>query len=284
MYRATLEGDPVGDVLVRDWGFPDANIASTLVADCFPDRRIEPSTKVDLLTSNEALDMWQTLKDELRTRNRFFATRVLDLELIRDAIENQENVIKSGQKLYRGRLALPGVRRRAKEMAAPPAGKAAAGRANPDGISYLYLGDSKDTCIGEVRASIADEVAIAEFKTIADLHIVDLSFVDGVQFCTADSPSRSILAVHLLRKLSYELSLPVRRSSGYVDQQYSYLPTQFLCEYIKSLGYHGVRYPSALNPGGTNLVLFEHDLTRINNRTMRHYRVSALSPKTELVP
>lgn len=283
LYHATPKGEPLSLTLVQDWGFPDENIVSTLVAENLSGHPLGSAAGIDLVTQNDALDMWERLKDELRTRNRFFAAKALDFELIRTAIENQENVIGSGHLFYRGRLTPPGVRRLAREMQAPPAEKASAGRANPDGISYLYLGDSVETCVGEVRASIADEVAIAAFKTAHDLSIVDLSYVDGVQFSTADSPGRSILAVRLLRRLSFELSLPVRSSSGQVDQQYSYLPTQFLCEYIKSLGYHGVRYPSAMNPGGCNLVLFDHASANLRTRSIKHYRVSALLPETELI-
>lgn len=284
LYRPAKVGHSLSSTLVQDWGFPDRGIASTLVSEHFPEHPLVAANAVDLAKSSDALDMWETLTEELRSRNRFFASKSLDLELIRLAIESQENVLSARHVLYRARLATPGKRRTRAEMKAPPAEKALAGRANPDGISYLYLGDSVSTCVAEVRASIADEVAVAEYSAVEELSIVDLSYVDGVQFGNADSPESSLSAVRLLRRLSLELSLPVRRSADQVHQQYSYLPAQFLCEYIKSLDYHGVRYPSAMNPGGSNLVLFEEKRVKMKRNPVSHYRVNALLPEIELVP
>lgn len=43
------------------------------------------------------------------------------------------------------------------------------------------------------------------------------------------------------------------------DSLREYLPTQYLCEYIKSLGIDGVEYASAMNRGGTNYAIFDGD-------------------------
>ncbi len=56
-----------------------------------------------------------------------------------------------------------------------------------------------------------------------------------------------------LLKLGDELSKPVRRQDVNLD----YLPTQYLCEFIKSeLGFDAVEYKSAMNPEGHNLAIF----------------------------
>ncbi len=36
-----------------------------------------------------------------------------------------------------------------------------------------------------------------------------------------------------------------------------YAPTQFLCEYIKKLGYDGIKFKSAVSETGTNVLLFD---------------------------
>ena len=49
------------------------------------------------------------------------------------------------------------------------------------------------------------------------------------------------------------MSRPLERD----DDKTHYLPCQKLAEFIKQNRYDGIRYPSAVCPGGTNIVLFE---------------------------
>jgi hypothetical protein len=58
-----------------------------------------------------------------------------------------------------------------------------------------------------------------------------------------------------LSKLEKELSKPIRRQ----DSELDYLPTQYLCEFIKSIGFDGVEFRSSLNPNGYNLAIFNDD-------------------------
>lgn len=55
-----------------------------------------------------------------------------------------------------------------------------------------------------------------------------------------------------LLKLEEELSKPLRKQDVNLD----YLPTQYLCEFIKSLGFDGVEYRSAMAEGGYNIAVF----------------------------
>jgi hypothetical protein len=47
-------------------------------------------------------------------------------------------------------------------------------------------------------------------------------------------------------------STPLARS----DDTSDYLPSQKLSEYVERLGYEGVKYPSAMQAGGKNIVFF----------------------------
>ena len=47
------------------------------------------------------------------------------------------------------------------QMRAPPSITVTAGRANPIGISYLYLAENEKTCIAEVRPSNGSLVSVA---------------------------------------------------------------------------------------------------------------------------
>jgi hypothetical protein len=49
------------------------------------------------------------------------------------------------------------------------------------------------------------------------------------------------------------MSRPLERD----DDDTHYLPCQRLAEYIREAYYDGIRYPSALNPDGTNVVFFD---------------------------
>ena len=44
-----------------------------------------------------------------------------------------------------------------------------------------------------------------------------------------------------------------------VDAAYDYIPTQFLCEFVRSEEVDCIIYPSAVRPGHANVVLFDPD-------------------------
>lgn len=49
-----------------------------------------------------------------------------------------------------------------------------------------------------------------------------------------------------------ELSRPVRKQ----DVHFDYLPTQFLCEFIKYKGFDAIEYSSSMSQNGYNLAIF----------------------------
>jgi RES domain-containing protein len=60
-------------------------------------------------------------------------------------------------------------------MGAPPSKKARAGRMNPAGISYLYLAFEQETALAEVIGSPPCTAIIAQFQTLHELRILDLT-------------------------------------------------------------------------------------------------------------
>jgi len=58
------------------------------------------------------------------------------------------------------------------------------------------------------------------------------------------------------------------------DVNLDYLPTQYLCEFIKSLGFDGVEYRSAMAEGGYNLAVFNDK--NLECVTAKHYQVKGL--------
>ncbi|WP_255309226.1 RES domain-containing protein [Gilliamella sp. WF3-4] len=61
-------------------------------------------------------------------------------------------------------------------MGSPPKGTSSAGRANPIGISYLYLANNLETCISEVRPNNASSIYVSKFNiNCEDMNILDLT-------------------------------------------------------------------------------------------------------------
>ncbi|TPW03192.1 MAG: hypothetical protein FD125_1693, partial [bacterium] len=60
--------------------------------------------------------------------------------------------------------------------------------------------------------------------------------------------------IGFLERLGEELTRPVLPSGAAID----YVPSQYLCEFIKKCGYDGVLYSSSVSEG-INLALFDPD-------------------------
>lgn len=124
----------------------------------------------------------------------------------------------------------------------PPKGISSPGRANPRNIRYLYVASDAITAAMECRARLEDTISIAEIQSNDLLKIADLVYFKEIN--TIDEMFRFLL--------SREFSTPVKDESDYIF-------SQFLSEYIKSLGYDGVRYNSAQNKSGANFTIFSYD-------------------------
>ena len=57
----------------------------------------------------------------------------------------------------------------------------------------------------------------------------------------------------LLAAFGWALSKPLERG----DDLAEYIPSQRLSEYVENQHFGGIRFPSAMEPDGTNIVLFD---------------------------
>ena len=122
------------------------------------------------------------------------------------------------------------------------------------------------TAILEMRPQMQKMYNIATIEIIRDAKIFDFTY----------SPEKikedeySIVAD--LHRISEEFSKP-----NFGDQ-IEYAPTQFLCEYIKRLGFDGIKFKSAVSATGTNVLLFDVDAkTRVYDITgSKVYTVNTL--------
>ena len=158
------------------------------------------------------------------------------------------------------------------EMGAPPKRIASHGRANPAGIPYLYLGSNPKVTISEIRPHTGETACVADFTTPADLKVIDLrsprKMVSPFLLEDVIDIERLRNDLPFLERLGDELTRPVIPQAAAVD----YIPSQYLCEFIKLCGYHGVIYRSSVSEEGINLALF--DPPRATCGTVMQYRIA----------
>jgi hypothetical protein len=145
-------------------------------------------------------------------------------------------------------------------LAAPPIEKALAGRANVEGQRVLYCADQEKTAIAEVRPPLGYYVSVGEVRLKEVARILDLTKeTDDINPFVTESLRWHVQIRSLLGAFGEEMSRPLERD----DDKTHYLPCQKLVEFIRENGYGGIRYPSALCPGGTNVALFDPDIADV---------------------
>ena len=200
-------------------------------------------------------ERWSALKAEIRHENRHFPKS--SIASVADSLWAAEASLSHRTPLYRARQAET-VTLRARDMGAPPPEKATAGRANPRAISYLYLASDEVTAASELRPHVGDEIYIARFRLGRDLKLIDFRAPwVGSPFRWGGRLHEVVRIMPFLRQLGSEMSRPVPNLRRELD----YIPTQYLCEWIKAQGYGGVAYESGV-AAGWNLALFDPSLAR----------------------
>lgn len=140
------------------------------------------------------------------------------------------------------------------DIGPPPAVLIPAGRANRAGQVVLYCADQEETAIAEVRPARGFLVSAGEFRTIRDLHLLDLVMRrPPINPFTDPELSESLQLNGLFRAFAVDLETPLNRG----DDTSIYLPCQNLTDAVRAEGFDGIRYPSAMRPGGSNVVLFD---------------------------
>ena len=207
---------------------------------------------------------WQSLKSDLKQTRRY-TTRIDDISELKWDVYLQPNyTINSTQEFFRARIHTSDNEVKPfplESMGTPPSHLTTAGRANPQGIPYLYLCMDKTTTLYETRVSYLDYVSLAKFKVRENetLNIVDFTQLNGygvflqiTEFGAIETAKRKLLTA----LISKDMSKPLRR----FDSQIEYVPTQFICEFIRHIsGADGLIFASSLVKDGINLVVFNPD-------------------------
>lgn len=205
--------------------------------------------------ANNVHNVWNDFKEEIKFVNRYHIQNTIDLKKLETFFlhESFYRNIKKGRIFFRCRVSdksgFP-----CGKMRNPPIELATSGRANPKGISYLYVADSLETSLYETRASLFDYVTVGEFKLTEDITILNLRNPkdDPIYWSEIEEIENYLIYIPFIQTLQKELSLPIRKR----DQILDYIPTQYISEFIKSLEFDGVEYQSSLNSTGYNIAIF----------------------------
>ncbi|MFT6843617.1 MAG: hypothetical protein ACJASR_002401 [Psychroserpens sp.] len=270
-FQAAPNGESLKNKIQGNWSlFSSHGVASEVLNYILPSLKTEinnSETEVSYTADIiENISYWNKLKEEIKWEKRFL-TNIAHLteDLGWDGFFNTQYQLDSSTLLYRARVHHKSglAAKTVSEMGCPPKESVGSGRANPSGIPALYLSDNQTTVIHEVRGTYLDEISVGTFnlKPISDsIRIVD--FTEDTPIFQPERVKETIKAKLLREKISKDLSKPMRR----YDSETEYIPTQFICEFIKVFtGAEGIRFQSSLDPRGKNLVIFNNDLMECNS-------------------
>lgn len=260
VYEPNDDGKSLAEWMKDDWQLfshekMDVAHAKELLGDILEDgdvvrRPFAPSPSY----ISEGLAKWETLRDEMMYRNRWFLDVSIDEERLRQLLDLLL-APSVPQIWYRARIRTGDEVYTIDRMGPPPKRLAGHGRANPAGIPYLYLASKPETAAAEIRPHTGEVAYVADF-TIPVIRAVDLRNPRALvsPFILTDAGEIGQLRADLpfLERLGDELTRPVQPSGAAID----YIPSQYLCEFIKRRGFDGVVYRSSVSDG-INLALFD---------------------------
>lgn len=182
---------------------------------------------------------------EIQFKNRN-PQNIKALELLNDISTNPEIILDSGYDMYRCRIIAPKDKINQKKnfygyddkgSFVPPKEIARDLRANYRYIPYLYCSNDPYTSVVEVRPRLGASVSVATIIAKEKIRLLDFTMQSIPSKMTGGKKS-------LFSDLSLLYSTPVTNEDDLLD----YIPTQFIAEYAKNLGYDGIAFSSSLTP------------------------------------
>lgn len=227
----------------------------------------------NMTNKDKAYELWGDFIDSVLYKNRFFIEHEV-LNILKEAAEKQTLEIPAGNVMFRARIIDDTAKSdynliQAMDKLTNDAVRSAdndffglnksgsfvptrpeyvgEGRANPKLIRYLYVSESPVTTLLEVRPTILDRVNIADIRNNSPLIVANLS----VEYSASDELDDTI-SNYILKQIQYCFSTPTTNTNIYI-------PSQIIAEYIKKLGYDGLRFRSSLHKQGYNLTIFNYE-------------------------
>lgn len=184
---------------------------------------------------DEILSTVQNYEDEINTDKQFFRARFA-------------NELKSNE---HGEIVVENFT--AEQLLAPPKHLTRDGRVNPAGIPYLYLAENGETAIAEIKPYLGARITVGKFRPKNKFKIVNLkknlpSVVDIIASGKIEDYNNLWVGIKMY------FSVPFKPG-----ETTKYIPTQYLAELFKNIGYDGLLYESVQNRGNYNLAIFSDD-------------------------
>jgi len=230
--------------------------------------------------SEDLLLQWDKFSEEIKSKNRFLFGEEIDKDILGTYFEQLVFTHPAGMSFHRARISdstLP-----LDQMGKPPHKYCTPGRANPVVIPYLYVSDSIETTLYETRVALHQGISVGKFITKDTINVVSLRNIAEYGPFEIRDRAFDLEEFTLIRpyfqRLEQELSKPVSKEDIHLD----YLPTQYLCEFIKSLGFDAVEYKSAMHPNGYNLAIFNDSKLECIDSVF--YRVRNLTYDLQSIP
>jgi len=200
---------------------------------------------------------WREFSNHIKQKNRFFPQFFNDAEFKRLFYNCQETIIK-GMILYRARICDEEHYEKlytTQEMGAPSYLFASAGRMNSQWEPCLYLCEKKKTTIHEVKARLYDNVCIADFEAKKELNIVNISMLNNISPFTMGDMDLAWYEINYIniRDMVNDITKPLRR----FDKELDYIPSQYICDFIRLLEFDGIEFSSTLDKQGINYAIFD---------------------------
>lgn len=264
-FKSSSDGEPLKSKIQSNWSFFSThNVASIILNQVIPRITTSIQNSEDLVNYTEDIidnfSYWEKFKEKLKWSNRFISDIGYLEELGWDGFFNTQFELNNSDELFRARVHHKSnmMAYEVEQMMSPPSNLTGGGRANPLGIPYLYLSDNPETVLYEVRASYLDELSIGLFQLKKDYNSVKIvDFTEDTSLFQPTNVNQTIKSKLLRDKISRDLSKPMRR----YDSEIEYIPTQFICEFIRIFtGASGIRFSSSLHPTGKNIVMFNQEL------------------------
>lgn len=222
----------------------------------------------------DAVQEWETFREELKHQNRFFPKNIQTTEQLKKLFGFLTAPPEAKpEKVFRARICEQSQTYTLADMGKPPKELVSNGRANPVGIPCLYVASDTTTAIAEIRPNKGEMVCVAEYSVDGTALLADLRYPRksiSPFLLTEDQIKLLRRYMEYLCRLSEELTMPVLPKSAHLD----YLPSQYLCEFIKHCGFDGVIYRSAMSTG-INYALF-HD-TKVTGIDVTQYLINDIS-------
>lgn len=225
---------------------------------------------------DKAQDLWHSFYEEVKYRHRYFPTHPV-LDKLAEIAKQHELSIAPGAIYYRARI-IDGNAAKTEHMIAicygsgsteeegkwyrnkankfrglskegsyvpPNADLIRDGRSNAKFVRFLYMAESPTTAVFEVRPLLSSAVNVAGIEVKEPLRIVNIA-VD----IDMNPENEKSVDEWLLCFIQSAFSSPTNNPDDYIE-------SQIIAEYLRHLGYDGIRYGSSLHRDGYNLTVFD---------------------------